>query len=117
MIPDCTRKFKILRQLNVNPENHKEVMVKLVEKHWHTIENDPLEAGVPRAKALKEWMKTILQNQPVLGDEKIALVGHLYTFTFLTATKEVDKKLDGLGITGYKSMNNCELYPFNNDLL
>ena len=33
--------------------NYKEVMAKLIEKHWLTISHDPLEGGVSRGNALK----------------------------------------------------------------
>jgi len=45
-----------------NPGTYQEVMAKLIEKHWPHRE-DPLEGGLLRARAMKQWMKNNLMSQ------------------------------------------------------
>jgi hypothetical protein len=53
--------------------------------------------------------KNLMEN-PLVGDEKYAIISHKYTIAHLTATG-IDKKKT-IGISGYKLLENVEMYPY-----
>ncbi len=65
-----------------------------------------------RIDAIKNWMKTNLEENPLKDDEKYAVISHKYTCAFLTATG-IDPK-DRLGVSGYKFLENVQMHPFTN---
>ena len=50
--------------------------------------------------------KNLMEN-PLVGDEKYAIISHKYTIAHLTATG-IDKKKT-IGISGYKLLENVEM--------
>ena len=65
-----------------------------------------------RIETIKDWMTKNLEENPLYGDEKYAVISHKYTIAFLTA-HGIDPK-DRLGVSGYKFLENVEMLPFNN---
>ena len=53
-----------------------------------------------------------LKENPLAEGEKYAILSHKYTIADLTATGE--DKNDHLGKSGYKLLQNVEMFPFKN---